>query len=674
MKKIIIWLMMILLCQIVYAQNSDRSLLTARNFYENGNYTQALSSIQRVDAVNQNNAEYSLLRAKINLGLHNYNNAYNWLLKFKNEYNGQDVLIDEHILSTIKQAIEYVKYSKVKASVNRIPGRVSSIHSEYAPIITNNGNTMIFGSDRRSPFGKENIFISYFINDSWVAPIEIRELCTDLNETVGSISNDQNTVFLSGQYDGKRVSNIFKAELSNNKWTNPEIINTLSSRFNDIQPFVYNEEVMFFASNRDGDNSTYDIFVSEFRNGQWGTPQKLDSNINTNGHEITPFLAPDGETLYFASDTHKGFGGFDIFRAKKDGNSWTQWTTPENLGPIVNSVKDDRYFFVCEDNINAYFSSNRFDGLGLEDIYHFDMRSFDLEPAIEEIIVKGFVVDNNDERVSTNIRWSYIVKNLPNEIVVQSNANGEFSFKIENTDKLNYFVADKRYNPLEKELIIPERTPELNVVITLERYLNILEISGNVMDSKSTPIETDIMWTYEFNNEIANIIVTTNEQGEYQISLPVISNIQYNIDKEGYLAIDNSMQIPANELKINMNFILTELVAGEEYDIADIEFEFDSAKLKPSSFESLDQLVKTMQNNPKVNFSIIGHTDNVGAKEYNDNLSYQRAMSVANYLIENGINRNRLNIEGKGFSEPKVPNDSEENRAINRRVVMIPQE
>ncbi len=81
-----------------------------------------------------------------------------------------------------------------------------------------------------------------------------------------------------------------------------------------------------------------------------------------------------------------------------------------------------------------------------------------------------------------------------------------------------------------------------------------------------------------------------------------------------------------------------------------------------------------MQNNPKVNFSIIGHTDNVGAKEYNDNLSYQRAMSVANYLIENGINRNRLNIEGKGFSEPKVPNDSEENRAINRRVVMIPQE
>ncbi len=121
----------------------------------------------------------------------------------------------------------------------------------------------------------------------------------------------------------------------------------------------------FEAKGLPGGYGGYDLYVSYLENGQWSAPVNLGPNINTNGDEISPFVDEEG-VLYFSSDGHKGFGGFDIFRADYIEGTWKDVC---NLGFGVNSSQDDLYFVFDTTNNIAYFSSNRKGGKGDYDIY-----------------------------------------------------------------------------------------------------------------------------------------------------------------------------------------------------------------------------------------------------------------------------------------------------------------
>ncbi|MCF6240842.1 MAG: OmpA family protein, partial [Bacteroidales bacterium] len=99
-----------------------------------------------------------------------------------------------------------------------------------------------------------------------------------------------------------------------------------------------------------------------------------------------------------------------------------------------------------------------------------------------------------------------------------------------------------------------------------------------------------------------------------------------------------------------------------------ITFESNSADLNESSYTELDRVVKLMTDNPGIKIEISAHTDNVGSDAYNLRLSKRRAQSVVQYLLDAGIDQNRLISKGYGESKPLVPNDSDEHKAMNRRV------
>jgi tetratricopeptide (TPR) repeat protein len=124
-------------------------------------------------------------------------------------------------------------------------------------------------------------------------------------------------------------------------------------------------KTLYFASDMPGGMGGMDLWACVRSGDGWGTPQNLGKTINTPGDETSPFLALDG-TLYFASDWHAGFGGLDLFSAKPNGKAWQ---TPQNLGLPVNSSYDDFAFVENPANKQAYFTSNRPGGKGLEDIY-----------------------------------------------------------------------------------------------------------------------------------------------------------------------------------------------------------------------------------------------------------------------------------------------------------------
>lgn len=147
----------------------------------------------------------------------------------------------------------------------------------------------------------------------------------------------------------------------------------------DNYPVFYRDTLMIFASNRRGGYGGWDLYKVSKRNGRWMLPENLGPVINTAYDETTPFLANDGQTLYFSSnDSRKSIGGLDVFKAIYI-PSKNAWVPPKNVGMPVNSAGDDAFFKIAQDGFTAYFASSRKDGYGERDIYAAIFQDFLLE-------------------------------------------------------------------------------------------------------------------------------------------------------------------------------------------------------------------------------------------------------------------------------------------------------
>lgn len=137
----------------------------------------------------------------------------------------------------------------------------------------------------------------------------------------------------------------------------------------DNYPVFYRDTLMIFASNRRGGYGGWDLYKVSKRNGRWLLPENLGPGINTAYDETTPFLANDGQTLYFSSnDSKKSIGGLDVFKAFYIPQK-NVWLPPKNVGIPINSAGDDVFFKIAQDGFTAYFASSRKDGYGKRDIY-----------------------------------------------------------------------------------------------------------------------------------------------------------------------------------------------------------------------------------------------------------------------------------------------------------------
>lgn len=676
MKRILIYLIFLLICSTMFASDLNRSLINANKFYEVGNFNQALLSMNRVDVEDQNNGDYALMMGKILLATHDYKNAYWWLSKYANVHYGQDVLAHPSLMKKVEEAAILQENYPIKVVINRVRGNINSNDSEFSPVLVNNGQTMIITSNKRSVFAKENIYVSHLLKNVWSEPIEAAELCTDKNETVGSVANDERTVYISGQYNkDDKIGSIYKSVFVNDQFTKPELISALSSDYHDLQPYIFNDEVMFLVSNRDGDHKNFDIFVSELKNGSWTKPINLGQTINTSADEQTPCLSPDGKTLYFSSTGYPSFGGYDVYQSQRIGDSWTEWTSPENMGPIVNSNKDDRYFFVQKDNDNAMLSSNRFDGLNLEDIYHIDLKIFRAKPAevvvekAKEIVIYGVVIDEMNNPVSTNTKWTNVINDNQNEIVVQSDADGKFKFTTTRTEEIKYMIDDPNYRPVTETVALKEAETQ-EVIIRVQSVPRTIEVYGKVVDTDNNPISTEIVWTYSLDNAKYEKPVTSSTEGNYTVQLPIISETAYKIEKKGYMNVNGNTSLPSGQKRVKMDFILTKLVKNKAYKIENIQFEFGKATLLPESNKRLDEIVDVMNSNPSMKIEISGHTDNVGSHAFNLKLSQDRAQAVVDYLVSKNISVDRLTAQGYSFDKPIADNNTQEGRDLNRRVEM----
>ena len=152
--------------------------------------------------------------------------------------------------------------------------------------------------------------------------------------------------------------------------------------------------------------------------------------------------------------------------------------------------------------------------------------------------------------------------------------------------------------------------------------------------------------------------------------IPTNQDYMLNVARQGYLFYSDNFSLRGiHELEkpFLKDIPLKPIETGETIVLKNIFYETDSYALKPESKYELDKIVAFLQSNPLIHIEIRGHTDNVGTMEYNQTLSENRARSVVDYLIEKGIDSNRLVYKGFGMSQPLDNNETEEGRANNRR-------
>ncbi len=259
---------------------------------------------------------------------------------------------------------------------------VNSEHFEYFPALTADEQTIIITRNQRNKNGgrdyQEDFYGSWRDESGeWSLARNLGEpLNTDNNEGAQTISPDGRWMFFTGcnRRSGQGSCDIYFSRREGNDWTEPVNIGPpVNSRKWESQPSIAPDgRTLYFSSSRDGGEGKKDIWYSVINErGFWSQPVNLGTNVNTSGSEESPFIHPDGKTLYFASTGHPGMGMSDIFvsRKQEDGS----WSKAMNLGYPINTANDENSLIVGASGEKAYFASDREGGYGNLDLYEFEL-------------------------------------------------------------------------------------------------------------------------------------------------------------------------------------------------------------------------------------------------------------------------------------------------------------
>ncbi len=323
--------------------------------------------------------------------------------QYNRQYKSAEKFFEEHKLRNKKQTAlidKKIRQSQFADSLTRIPTNIvvenvgKSINSafhEYSPLVSADGNTMIFTSNRPeeatstgSAFSKfEDIYISKRVDGQWSKPTKISpNINIKFNDAAASLSPDGKTLVLYYEYGG---GDIYVSKSDGSGWSKPTPLNkNINNPMSwETSAFLTNDgKKLYFTSNRPGGLGNLDIYVSEMeQTGDWGKSTNLGPVINTEGREDSPAVDPEGLTLYFSSDGHPTMGGMDIFKSEFKDNKWQK---PVNMGYPVNSVEDDSFFAFSQDKRRAYFSTMREEGNA--EIY--TLTFVEPEKEISQVIVK----------------------------------------------------------------------------------------------------------------------------------------------------------------------------------------------------------------------------------------------------------------------------------------------
>ncbi|WNB17137.1 OmpA family protein [Marivirga arenosa] len=462
--------------------------------------------------------------------------------------------------------------------------QINSNMADYAPALTLDNKTIIFTSKRSisgsllSNNSNEDLYVSVQIDGMWQDAVPIRGINSRNNEGSAALNAEGNEIIFArcGSYDGFGNCDLYETHLQEDStWSKAVNLGAnLNSKAWDSHPSLsITGDTLFFASDRIGGFGLSDIYFSvKNEDGQWSAAKNLGPVVNTRGNEVSPFIHPRHQILYFSSNGHLlNFGGFDIY---KSNSKMFLWDEPQNIGPLINTEGDEYYFTIDSESEDLFYAGSS------------SMRSHNLDL---------------------------------------------FSFPL----------------PMEAQ-------PGANT-----------KVSGVVTDTVKGKPFRGIVSIVDIENGIEIAPKFTREDGSFEFNL---------INNANYVMVVQSDELFRIE---EMFFLSGDTVMNKNIDpmsskirFKSIEFEENSAKLRPDMYFDLDKVVDFLLDYPEFKLKISGHTDSSGDEIRNKSLSQERADAIRDYIILlHPIDPSRVVAEGFGNSKPVVSDEqTDDDRRLNRRV------
>lgn len=408
----------------------------------------------------------------------------------------------------------------------------------------------------------------------------------------------------------KNADVFFSKKNEKGEWERPEPVEgELNTEFDEgIVAFSPDAQTMYLTKARRELNAptSVEIYTSTRSDAKWSAPVKFEitaDTLSTFGH---PAVSPDGEYFYFVSDMPGGYGGKDIWRISLKERQGSL----VNLGPDINTEGNDDFPYVRSDG-SLYFSSDGHPGMGGLDIFRATAVGdpADLRWKVENM---GFPINSAGDDFGITF------------------GKGEDGFFSSNRGDARGFdhIYSFEYDPVR---------------ITIE---------GLVMDKDEEPVKNAIIRIV--GNDGSNQKEVARDDGSFSFALQrgvkyvMLAGAKGYLNQKQEFASDSTME----DANYWVEFILPSI--SKPSVVENIFYDYDKADLRSESKTALNELIAVLHDNPNVTIEMASHTDRWGSDAYNINLSERRAKSVVDYLVENGISRDRLQPHGYGKSRPKT--------------------
>jgi outer membrane protein OmpA-like peptidoglycan-associated protein len=504
-------------------------------------------------------------------------------------------------------------------------------------------------------------FEKFYGNPVPFSPKLVANVSTPNDEVLPIISPDNELLFFTRRYEvktksaweGENKQYIEKFVMSENEGSGFSEGDPIPAPFNQGQneggaTITVNNKIIFFTVCRKdmkGYNNC-DIWYCEKKAGQWGEIKNIGETINgKDTWETQPTVTSDGRTLYFVS-IRPGNVGYsnetmtsDIYRSvlQPDGT----WSTPENMGAPINTAGNEKSPFLHSDSQTLYFSSDgHWDAAGGYDIFYSKMDSG---------------------------KWQ-----KPNNIGHPINTESdELSFFVSADGKTAYFASNKLkgnggWDLYSFELYKEARPDAITIV------------KGQLKDEKGEPLAGAKVEIKNAATKEVKEVPVDSADGKYAFVVNHKHNEDYllTVKKQDYAFESHLIAAPDTTRPQASVVVKSEIQAkplkvGGTYTLNNIYYKTNSAEIEPRSKAMLDEFGHYLTINPTMKVAIYGHTDDVGVDSDNLALSTDRAFTVYEYLTAQGIDKSRLQWKGFGETKPVASNDTEDNRAKNRRTEFV---
>ncbi len=443
------------------------------------------------------------------------------------------------------------------------------------------------------------------------------------------------TLIYQDSLSKKYSEGIFQSLNKDSIWGKASELSRSLNRFANIGALTISPDgryIFFTACHAPVGYGSCDLYYAVKTGKSWGSPINLGPIINTTTWESQPSFSSDGRTLYFASTRKGGYGSSDIWKSFLHESG--RWSKPVNLGRPINTVNSEMAPFIHPDGETMYFSSDGHLGLKESDLYY---TSIQKDGTWKKPVNLGYPINTDAD---------------------------EINIIVEGSGKKAYISSDKLGGKGNYDIYVFDLYEEV-------QPKPVTYMKGRVFDEETKePLQAKFELIDLQTGEVKVESFSDPYNGEFLVVLPTDKDYALNVSKKNYLFYSDNFRLSGFYEKAEpfiKDVYLKPIKPGKITVLKNIFFETDKYSLKSESRIELEKLIKFMQYNPSVKIEISGHTDTVGTKEYNLELSEKRAKAVYDYLTDNGISSNRLDYEGYGYSRPIDTNETEEGRANNRR-------